>query len=111
MVKVDYEKYEDRIPALTLETLRNYIEYGVVTGGFLNSVLTDSLFGAYAKADNENREALGDIVMFIYNEAPGGCWGSKDHVKEWLDKEGRQGRDALPLRAFVIDKGNNRVSL
>ena len=95
LTKVDYEKYEDRIPPRTLETLRNYIEYGVPTGGFLHSVLADSLSGAFGKADNENREALGDIVMFVYNEAPNGCWGSKDHVKEWLEKEGRQGRDAM----------------
>jgi len=94
LVKVDYEKYEDRIPPHTLETLRNYIEYGVPTGGFLHSVLTDSLFGAYGKADPGNRETLGDIVMFIYNEAPGGCWGSSDHVKAWRRKKGRQGRDA-----------------
>jgi|3_EtaG_2_1085321.scaffolds.fasta_scaffold00283_34 hypothetical protein len=89
-----YEKYEGRIPPHTLETLRNYIEYGVPTGGFLHSVLTDSLFGAYGKADSENREALGDIVMFVYNEAPNNCWGSRDHVKAWCEKEGRQGRDA-----------------
>ena len=95
LMKVDYEKYEDRIPPRTLETLRNYIEYGVPTGGFLHSVLADSLSGAFGKADNENRKALGDIVMFVYNEAPTTCWGSKDHVKEWLEKEGRQGRDAM----------------
>ena len=95
----DYEKYEGRIPPHTLETLRNYIEYGVPTGGFLHSVLTDSLFGAFGKADSENREALGDIVMFVFNEAPGDCHGSADHVKEWLEKEGRQGRDAFYAEA------------
>ena len=94
LVPVDYEKYEGRIPPHTIETLRNYIEYGVPTGGFLHSVLADSLFGAFGKADNENREALGDIVMFIFNEAPRTCWGSADHIKNWLQKEGRQGRDA-----------------
>ena len=93
-MKVDYEKYENRIPYITLETLRNYIEYGVATGGFLHSVLTDSLFGTFEKADDKNREALGDIVMFVYNEAPGDCWGSDENVKEWYKKEGLQGRGA-----------------
>jgi len=95
MKLVDYEKYEGRIPPHTLETLRNYIEYGVPTGGFLYSVLSDSLFGAWGKADSENRDALGDIVTFIYNEAPGSCHGSKQHVDDWLEKGGRQGPDAL----------------
>lgn len=92
---VDYEKYEDRIPSLTLGALRNYIEYGVPTGGFLRSVLSDSLFGAWSRADGENRKAIGDIVMFIYNEAPGSCHGSKQHVDDWLEKGGRQGRHAF----------------
>jgi hypothetical protein len=89
---VDYKKYEGRIPSLTLETLRNYIEFGVPTGGFLYSVLTDSLMGAFGKADDGNRTALGDIVMFIHNEAPGDCHGSEQHVNDWLEKGGRQGR-------------------
>ena len=95
MKLVDYEKYEGRIPPHTLETLRNYIEYGVPTGGFLYSVLSDSLFGAWGKADSENRDALGDIVMFIFNEAPASCHGSKEHVDDWLEKSGQQGPDAL----------------
>ena len=95
MKLVDYEKYEDRIPPRTLETLRNYIEYGVPTGGFLHSVLSDSLFGAFGKADSENRKALGDIVMFIYNEVPHHCHGSKEYVDDWLEKGGQQGSDAL----------------
>ena len=95
MKLVDYEKYEGRIPPHTLETLRNYIEYGVPTGGFLRSVLSDSLFGAWGKADSENRDALGDVVMFIFNEAPSSCWGSEQHVDDWLDKTGQQGPDAL----------------
>lgn len=95
MKLVNYEKYEDRIPPHTLDTLRNYIEYGVPAGGFLRSVLSDSLFGAWSKADNDNRDALGDIVMFIFNEAPSSCWGSKQHVDDWLDKTGQQGPDGL----------------
>jgi len=80
----NYEKYENRIPQWTLKSLRNYIESGVPTGGFLESVLSDSLFGAFNKADSDNREALHDIVMFIYNEAPADCFGSKEHVSEWV---------------------------
>jgi len=105
LAEVNYEKYENRIPHITLETLRNYIEYGVPTGGFIQAVLTNNLFGAYGRADEGNRAALGDIVMFVNNEAPGNCWGSSDHVKEWLEKEGRQGRGAyVPFTFSTIDK-------
>jgi hypothetical protein len=95
MKLVDYEKYEDRIPPHTLETLRNYIEHGVPTGGFLYSVLSDSLFGAFGKADNINRDALADIVMFIFNNAPASCHGSKQHVDDWLEKGGQQGKHSF----------------
>jgi len=108
-MKVDYEKYEDRIPPRTLEALRKYIEHGVPTGGFLHSVLTDSLFGTVGKADDKNLAALGDIVMFIYNESPGDCWGSKATVTKWIETARRRSDDTLGNGAFFIHEGEQNV--
>jgi len=88
---VDYEKYEDKIPPRTLKTLRNYIENGIPTGGFLYNVLLNNLMMSYGKADIENLAALGHIIMFLHNEAPWDCHGSKDRIEEWIKKGGREG--------------------
>ena len=80
----DYEKYANRIPAATLQGLRNYIEHKIPTGGFLKAVLQNDLFSAFSRADPGNRAALGDIVMFMVNEAPRNCWGDREAVNAYM---------------------------
>ena len=65
--------------------MRRYIEDGVIPGGFLVAVLSDGLSDAMGRADEANRERLYDIVSFVYNEAPGDCWGSRAKVKAWAE--------------------------
>ncbi len=38
------------------------------------------------RADDTNRGRMFDIVAFLYNEAPGACWGSREKVQKWLDE-------------------------
>mgnify|MGYP007057115489 CR=1 FL=1 len=72
------------IPENTMNTLNMYVHDRIRTGGFLQSVLENDLMGAVAKSDNHNRLALADIVQYIYNEMPMGCWGSPQAVEDWL---------------------------
>ena len=76
------------IPELTQGALTRYVENRIPTGGFLEAVLRNDLFGAMAKADTSNQIALPAICMYIYNEMPGDCWGSADIINEWLRGEG-----------------------
>jgi hypothetical protein len=73
-----------RIPELTMEALRRYVECRIRPGGFLVAVLSNDLFEAIGRADAENLEALPAIVGYIHGELPGGCWGSPERYHDWL---------------------------
>lgn len=72
------------IPRRTLDSLRSYADNKRQTGHFLHAVLTNDLFETTARADVDSRAALFDICMYIYNEMPSSCWGSKEIVEKWL---------------------------
>ena len=67
-----------------LDSLKRYIEHGIPTGGFLEAVLSNDLREAIGRADDYNMRTLPEIVSWIYNEAPSGCWGSPKRVTEWI---------------------------
>lgn len=73
-----------RIPAVTLLGLRAYCKGRREPGGFLRAVLENDLVQAFQRADDENLEALFDIVSYLYNEVPSVCWGSPARVRAWL---------------------------
>jgi hypothetical protein len=51
-------------------------------------VLCNDLRSAVGRADDGNRAALADIVMFLHWEVPGRCWGSSERVAAWLHDGG-----------------------
>lgn len=73
------------IPAHTKAALDRYVNDRILPGGFLIAVLSNDLFGAVGKADSENLAALPEIVRYIYNEVPSGCWGTKDIIWKWVE--------------------------
>lgn len=75
------------IPELTLRSLMLYVNDGVPTGSFLRSVLSNDLFGAFERADQQNRDTIGLLVTYIYNEIPAECWGTREHYHQWLDRK------------------------
>ncbi len=74
----------DCIPQRILDGLSRYIKDHIPTGHFLHAVLTNDLTEAVGRADDECILALPAIVKWLYNEAPGTCWGSPEKVKQWL---------------------------
>jgi len=79
------------VPASLHEGLTEYILTGRPTGGFLYAVLTNDLRDACNRADADNRYRLFDIVFFLTNYAPSGCWCSAANVKAWRDHRGLEG--------------------
>lgn len=75
------------VPIHTMGAIRRYVDEGIPTGHFLAAVFSNDLFGAFGKADLENRAAMFDIVSWIYNNEPGGCHGSPERVSEWLARK------------------------
>ena len=67
----------------TLDTLDNWAKYGLPPGGFVSAVLENDLADAVRRADSGNSAALVDIVRYLINELPMGCWGTYEKVASW----------------------------
>lgn len=84
---IDYS----RLPEHMQDSARLYIENGIPFGSFMTAVFSNDLTGAYRRADDVNTTAMIEWVRFLLNEAPIGCWGSKDSVDEWIKAGGMNG--------------------
>lgn len=72
------------VPEHLRESLVAYVTMHRMTGGFLEAVLANDLSGACARADKNSRVALYDIVFWLFNQAPVGCWGSQAKYNAWI---------------------------
>lgn len=72
-------------PETVRDSLKNYVERRLPVGGFLTAVLSNDLWGAFTKADSENRVLLWEIVSFIHWEiVPTLCYGSLEKIARWM---------------------------
>jgi hypothetical protein len=78
-----YAKLDEKFRA----GIERYIERQIHPGSFLTAVLSNDLRESFGKADQWSREKLFDLVCWLYSYAPGNCWGSPAHVREWLEPE------------------------
>ena len=86
----------DWLPIHIQSAALRYIEEGRIPGSFLQAVLSNDLWSAFAQADEENREKLFQIVCWWNNEAPGQCWGSKEKMRAWASHQGLAQNDKMP---------------
>jgi hypothetical protein len=84
----------DRLPAHMQDTARLYVERGIPGGSFFTAVVSNDLVGAFARADDINTAAMRDWVMWLHNDAPVGCYGSPEHVREWIARGGLSDTEA-----------------
>ena len=76
-----------KIPNHSQEALKNYFLYAYQPGGFLTGLLNnDPVADVISRADMWNKQHLGDIIEWLFENAPNGSWGSRDRVQSWLDK-------------------------
>lgn len=78
-----------------------YVLHGIQPGGFLCAVIENDLCEAVCRADSTSLPALPAAVRWLYQYAPGPCWGSlekrhawqrrfvDEHLKRALDEAGR----------------------
>lgn len=78
------------IPTHMREGLQRYINHGIAPGDFLSAVLSNDLRGAVERADDVNIVAIPNYIKFLYNYAPGGCWGSVERYKSWTGTKGAE---------------------
>lgn len=84
------------IPDHMQKSVAEYILFGGITGDFLLRVVSGNLFGAYQYADGINEHRLRDYVMFFYNAAPTGCYGTEEAASNWMNRKGLIGRVEAP---------------
>lgn len=60
-----------------------WVNHGIRPGDFMESVLKNNLRAAVLHADEVNFRRLSDIVMFLFDNVPAGCWGSPEKVRLW----------------------------
>ena len=76
------------------KSLDQYAETGKQLGDFLIAVLSNDLFEAILRADHKNEKTMKDIVLYVYNDMPALCHGSKSKVEKWLQVGGMAGLEA-----------------
>jgi hypothetical protein len=76
---VEYE----HAPRNCRDTLERYIEHGIPMGSFLTAFCANDLMGALGRADDINICQFKEIGMFLYNYAPGNCFGSYEKVLDY----------------------------
>ncbi len=65
----------DRLPQTLRGGVYRYVEYGVLPGDFLTAVISNDLKEACARADDDNRHRLFDIVSMVLQRGPGAVLG------------------------------------
>ena len=80
------------IPERMRGGITRYLEHGIPPGHFLTAVICNDLHEACRCADDENKYLLFDYVMYFYNHAPIGCWGSPDCFDAWVARGGDRGK-------------------
>jgi hypothetical protein len=76
------------VPDHLIGGLVRYIINGIEPGGFLEAVLCNDLKEAFARGDEDSLNGLRRVVMFLYNDTPCGCWGSREKYANWTGVEG-----------------------
>lgn len=74
------------VPDHLVDGLVAYVATKRPTGGFLECVVSNDLKGCIERGDAESIHGLKACVMFLYNYAPGACWGSPAKVAAWLKR-------------------------
>lgn len=88
----DFNEMQSRalklLPGHMVEGIIRYIQRGIPMGDFGTALLSNDLMKAFDRADDMNTAAMKNWVVFLYNYAPGDCYGSPDAVRDWIAQGG-----------------------
>ncbi len=73
------------------EALDRYVRLGIPTGSFTRAMLEHDL-SAVVKADEESLRDIREIYIFIHQELPSECHGSKEKVAAWIKSFAEQAK-------------------
>lgn len=81
----------DKVPEHLRGGLARYVIHGIKPGSFLTAAIGNDLHGAIRYGDDDSIDGMKATITFLYNSTPIGCFGSPEHVKEWIKSGGLQG--------------------
>lgn len=81
----------DRLPEPYRHAIIQWIDSGVIPGGFLQAVIMNDLKQTLMFADEDAQIHLKTIVSFFMNEVPDSAWGSADNAARWHNHSGLRG--------------------
>jgi hypothetical protein len=94
---------ESGIPYHMHDGLTHYILTGRRPGSFLEAVISNDLREAVSRADSPNQQALAKYIIFLYNYAPIGSWGSPEAFERWRRLGGYEGLISLDAAMAAKD--------
>lgn len=71
------------VPEHLREGLRRYVDERCRPGGFLVAALSNDLTSAVMRADTASLVGLHGLMLFLWDYAPGPCWGTPAKVDAW----------------------------
>lgn len=96
MTDLSRERYNfdggyEAIPSHMQESILLYVKKGKGLGDFLQAVVTNDLYKAVGHADKQNQLLIPLYVLWFFNRAPMGCYGSVEVVSTWCARGGLEG--------------------
>lgn len=79
-----------RIPKHMVGGVLRWVEFGIDPGDFMRAVLTNDLYAAAGRADDQNARCLYDWVRLMH-VLPSGCFGNEENYKAWRKAGGLRG--------------------
>lgn len=74
------------VPAHLAPGLSRYLVFGIEPGGLLCAVIENNLNRAIVRVQGRPDDAFDELralTRWLYNHAPGQCWGSKEKRLAW----------------------------
>jgi hypothetical protein len=81
------------LPSSLQGGIARYILQGIEPGHFLTAVISNDLFGAFGRADQNSVANMERLVKFFYNYAPSNCYRSPAHLEAWAKNGGHLGHE------------------
>jgi hypothetical protein len=79
------------VPGHLFDGILNHVLGGRGTGGFLAAVFSNDALEVACRADDVSLARLPDIMRFMHNYTPLGCWGSREKAARWRELGGIRG--------------------
>ena len=87
----EYRDHLHLLPPHMHNGIVGWIEHAQPVGHFLTALLSNDLMEAFGRADDKNIASMRQWVIFLYNYAPRGCYGSPQNVAAWRAAGGQEG--------------------